>query len=531
MTQLVTRRNLLAIAGRLADKPWRLGPAVVAMARSPRIEQRIEAVLDENRPLARRLSYRAVLSIVVIAAGFVLFAAGLRADEDQAASPAQVHQIPTFAPAGPPESVGTADQLSLSAGPIQEVKADGGRRAFQFPVAVPKGRSFSVSFNNWPRARSSSANLVEEQEVDTASTATVQFAYTDSTKAAKRDDILQCDEELFAFGLKVKGGFPPDVTTIASVPLHKVPAGDRKLVLIPADSPLAKTPWGTRLLLITRKDQDPKTEAEVEKIEPRGELIVALVPQEKARPAPTPQELMAEALRGAKSGIGTFFVRYQQLITSELKPLEVDAVGKIIADAAAKDFQPNYGSSESDADQSHQFVSDVLRATVNDDILKIVGDKPIKLGQSDFRMVGMKTLSIDGTRPEETPTHIRLFDGNLDLEFDPFNHQLNVINAGQSKFLRPNPGIDNFRNTLQLSNFRFTDPEKKLAEANVEQLSEGRVRFKMRPIEVVATPRNGFVESPYAGSRRTWRDRGISVWPRRICWAFDISAFAIRIRF
>ncbi|HEX3602433.1 MAG TPA: M56 family metallopeptidase, partial [Lacipirellulaceae bacterium] len=487
-------RNLLAIAGRLADRPWRLGPAVVAMARTPRIEQRIEAVLDQSRPLARRLSYGTAGSVVVAAAALVIFAAGLRADEDRAASPADVHQIPTFAPAGPPASVATADQLDLSAGPIQEIKAEGGRRIFQFPVAVPKGRSFSVSFNNWPRGGSSSANLVEEQERDTPSTASVQFAFTDDSKAVSRDDVLLSDEQYLAVSLNGDGCYPSGVTTIASVPIRKVPAGDRKLVLISTDSPLAKTPLGTRLLLITRKDQDPKTEAEVEKIEERGELIVSLVPQEKPKPEPTPQELMAEALRGAKSGIGTFFVRYQQLITPELKPLDADAVRKIIADAAAKDLRPNYGSSDTDADQSHQFASDVLRAMVRDDILTVVGDKPLKLGQSDFRMVGMKTLSIDGTRREETPNRIRLFDGNLDLEFDTFNHQLNVIKTGQSKFSPPQPGIDNFRSTLQLSNFRFTDPKKKLAEAGVEQLSEGRVRFKMRPIEVVATPHNGFVE-------------------------------------
>jgi beta-lactamase regulating signal transducer with metallopeptidase domain len=76
-------RHLLEVAGRLAGQRGRLEPAGVAMARIPRVERRINAILDARRPLARRLSLQGALVLVAIAVPVVLVSASLQADEDK----------------------------------------------------------------------------------------------------------------------------------------------------------------------------------------------------------------------------------------------------------------------------------------------------------------------------------------------------------------------------------------------------------------------------------------------------------------
>ncbi len=73
-------RHLLEVAGRLADEPrrLRLKPAGVAMARTPQVERRINAILDARRPLARRLGVVGAIALVVVAVPLVLLAAGLK---------------------------------------------------------------------------------------------------------------------------------------------------------------------------------------------------------------------------------------------------------------------------------------------------------------------------------------------------------------------------------------------------------------------------------------------------------------------
>ena len=74
-------RHLLAIAGRLAGQPRRLQPVGVAMAARPAVEERIEAILDDRRPLARRLTLIGSLALLAITVPLMLLAAGLRAEE------------------------------------------------------------------------------------------------------------------------------------------------------------------------------------------------------------------------------------------------------------------------------------------------------------------------------------------------------------------------------------------------------------------------------------------------------------------
>ncbi len=74
-------RHLLEVASRVSREPGRLQPAGVAMARTPQVEHRINAILDARRPLARRLGLAGALALVAVAVPLVLVAAGLRAGE------------------------------------------------------------------------------------------------------------------------------------------------------------------------------------------------------------------------------------------------------------------------------------------------------------------------------------------------------------------------------------------------------------------------------------------------------------------
>ncbi|HEY3391464.1 MAG TPA: M56 family metallopeptidase [Lacipirellulaceae bacterium] len=79
-------RDLLNVAGRLAGERRRLQPSGVAMARMPRIEHRINAILDANRPLSHRLGIAGVLAILVLMIPLMVLTAGLKAEEKQLAA-------------------------------------------------------------------------------------------------------------------------------------------------------------------------------------------------------------------------------------------------------------------------------------------------------------------------------------------------------------------------------------------------------------------------------------------------------------
>jgi beta-lactamase regulating signal transducer with metallopeptidase domain/uncharacterized GH25 family protein len=70
-------QNLLEMAGRLTCS-GRLRPVGVAMARTPNVVQRIEAILDNDRPLSRKIGAATALLLACIVAPVVFLAAGLR---------------------------------------------------------------------------------------------------------------------------------------------------------------------------------------------------------------------------------------------------------------------------------------------------------------------------------------------------------------------------------------------------------------------------------------------------------------------
>lgn len=71
-------QNLLDVAGRLTLGSGRLRPVDVAMARKANVVKRIEAILDDDRPLSRKIGVTGALLLVCFVAPLVLVAAGLR---------------------------------------------------------------------------------------------------------------------------------------------------------------------------------------------------------------------------------------------------------------------------------------------------------------------------------------------------------------------------------------------------------------------------------------------------------------------
>ncbi len=75
-------RHLLAVAGRLAGQPRRVEPLGVSMAARPMVERRIEAILDDRRPLARRVGWLGTLLLLVAITPAILLAAGITAESE-----------------------------------------------------------------------------------------------------------------------------------------------------------------------------------------------------------------------------------------------------------------------------------------------------------------------------------------------------------------------------------------------------------------------------------------------------------------
>ena len=75
--------HLLDIASRMSGVTTRVAALGVSMARTSQVESRIDAILDDKRPLARRLGGRGLAALAAVVLPLVLLAASVRAvDED-----------------------------------------------------------------------------------------------------------------------------------------------------------------------------------------------------------------------------------------------------------------------------------------------------------------------------------------------------------------------------------------------------------------------------------------------------------------
>jgi BlaR1 peptidase M56/Carboxypeptidase regulatory-like domain len=80
-------QHLLEMAGRLSAVRQRVAPLAISMARSSKVESRIVAILDEHRPLARRIGRGGALALLAVVGPIVLLAAGLQGADPQPEPP------------------------------------------------------------------------------------------------------------------------------------------------------------------------------------------------------------------------------------------------------------------------------------------------------------------------------------------------------------------------------------------------------------------------------------------------------------
>ncbi len=81
-------QNLLDMAARVTAASGRLRPVGVAMARKANVVKRIEAIIDDDRPLSRRIGAAGGVLLACLMTPLVLLAAGLRLTAPTAAAEA-----------------------------------------------------------------------------------------------------------------------------------------------------------------------------------------------------------------------------------------------------------------------------------------------------------------------------------------------------------------------------------------------------------------------------------------------------------
>ena len=101
-------QNLLDMVGRLTLGSGRLRPIGVAMARKANVVKRIEAIIDNDRPLSRKIGATGALLLVCVMAPLVFLAAGLRSTAPTIAAEAETT-------AGQSEKAGDVDEPESSA--------------------------------------------------------------------------------------------------------------------------------------------------------------------------------------------------------------------------------------------------------------------------------------------------------------------------------------------------------------------------------------------------------------------------------
>ncbi len=109
--------HLLEIAGRMTAAPRRVAADAIFMARSSQVESRIDAILDDARPLARRLRPRETFALVVAMASALAVVTCLRAELALAQQPQQRPADGQSAAAAQASPANPGDGDAASAGP------------------------------------------------------------------------------------------------------------------------------------------------------------------------------------------------------------------------------------------------------------------------------------------------------------------------------------------------------------------------------------------------------------------------------
>ena len=339
----------------------------------------------------------------------------------------------------------------------QTISDEGRKRVIAFVVYIPKGERFRVSFAETPMRKYAETGRVLENEREGPARVEVTFTY----RKDPREDVLLGRHEEVEFSVDSQdcyGGF----TTIAGLPLGNLSPGAKQVVLVKSEEDWgAIAPNGRRLLLIYPSAQSGK---EFGSTEPRGELTVSREPkpQYNAEDRTPPAEKLVSLWWRQQREIGTAHIKYRLFRRgNDFLSLTPDEVSKVLAEAKL--------------DERPQDVMQVVSRLLQD---KSLAEK--SWGVKDFWCVGLKT------RENTSSGRLRLDDGEVDIAYDPVNHQVNVHKTGHSRVRR-----------TTLSDFRLTGNPARIGDdkTTIRVDPNDQAIVDMGNRELVVDMTTGFIRS------------------------------------
>ena len=279
-------------------------------------------------------------------------------------------------------------------------------------VNVPKGQRAFVTLQETPARRGyARGHFPISKEAGGEVKLELEFEYGLDDKQDVPNPLLSSIDTV-GYGWKAIGSDDPRGAVSAfSLPLNKLAAADKKIVLLDPNSPLAKTENGYRLMLIIPKDANPKTPAEIEAIQPRGEVVMTVFTVTED-PGPSIEDQLRRAWYRRNSAIGTAYFKYSEtnLSGEYVKELTIAEVDKILGD------KPWRLSKKEAAAKLLELYTEKTAAL---DKAAVAAEPPPKQF-SELRCVGLRSID------RASYGHVRLIEGDLDIWFDSDNGQVTV---------------------------------------------------------------------------------------------------------
>jgi len=400
-----------------------------------------------------------VLTAAVWSAGMAEDRAGLKeSNETKSDAP-----VPTAEEA----TEGVSQAESNPIGPLTEVSVADQISKYAFDVEFPADHYLWITPTEVPQRRGYSQANIRLRKPDGGKVRVeLEFQYAVDEQGTAANPLLSNVDEI-QYGWSAPGCEPRGAVSIFGVPDFKRPAADKKIVLVDPASDIAKAEHGTRLLLIIPKDANPQTRAEVEAIQPRGEIIASLAKIEAKPETPADQRLLG-LWQSQRNAIGTSHIKYRRFRqgAGQLQALSPAQV--------AEKFTP--GGRQVTRDEALGVLSGLLTESGTE----IFGSD---WGRSTFRAVGNKSLDVYSRAGQPGDGDGRYVDGEIDIRFDAANRQVDVYEANQSLFA-----------FTDLSDFLLFDRLASLNSIDVERLDNGLDRVTSGPHELIVGSK-GFIHA------------------------------------
>lgn len=406
------------------------------------LERRIIAMADIKPFSRRRLMVAAAMLLLMGVMGIIPWRLVARE---------KIHEQKTAAAAA----------IKISNVQWTEGKHDGAVK-IHFDVDAPGGTFFYVRYNSSHVRGASQANSVWKIDGEHGAQVDLTLSYLSDFKGDFSNSVLLSTEENLGYQIQVKHATTPGLSTVASVPLFSTPPDDR---LITVDK--SSSDWGAlaaegarRVFWVCKKSdagKDPDT------IEPRCELVVGIHDDNTTimRSKQTPFQEISWKWKAQQYMIGAAHIKYRHLFTgaSDLAALPREKVNEILASADLENHPENFVAA----------AKQLLKP--RDDWTKLT--EP-----TEFYCLGPKTKEINSQS-------VRVFDGELDLDYDIANNRIRGAIGYSSRTAR-----------TVASDFRIREPSE-LQPTRSEATSDGRLLLRWDATrfwtELVADPATGFI--------------------------------------